>query len=100
MKQGRNKLELEWKGGKNEEVIDEKTWNCRKQSLIWAYFFEMYLNYLNDERYAEVGYGFPLVPLETYGSLPFEWKICEFYVCIYTNIKFRTSVRQFHSQQS
>ena len=100
MKQGRNKLELEWKGGKNEEIREEKTWSCRKQSLICAYFFEMYLNYLNDERHAEVGYGFPLVPLETYGSLPFEWKICEFYVCIYTNIKFRTSVRQFHSKQS
>ena len=41
------------------------------------------------------GYGFPLVPLETEGSLPFRWKYC---VCIYTGMQSGIFVWQFHSK--
>ena len=84
VKQGGEKLEPRWKGRKNEEVREEKTGSCRKRRLIWAYFFAMYLNYLKGEQHAKAGYGFPLVPLETKGSLPFRWKYC---VCIYSSMQ-------------
>ena len=84
VKQGREKLEPGWRSRKNEEVREEKTGSCRKRRLIWAYFFAMYLNYLKGELHAKAGYGFPLVPLETKGSLPFRWKYC---VCIYSGMQ-------------
>ena len=71
MKQGGKELEPGWKGRKNGEVREEKTGNWKKRRLIWVYFFATYLNYLKGELHAEAGYGFPLVPLETEGSLPF-----------------------------
>ena len=65
MKQGGKELEPGWKGRKNGEVREEKTGSWKKWRLIWGYFFATYLNYLKGELHAEVGYGFPLVPLET-----------------------------------
>ena len=84
VKQGREKLEPGWRSGKNERIPRVKVSCCRKRRLIWAYFFAMYLNYLKGELHAKVGYGFPLVPLETKGSLPFRWKYC---VCIYSGMQ-------------
>ena len=84
VKQGGEELEPRWKGRKNREIREGKTGSCRKRRLIWAYFFAMYLNYLKGEQHAKVGYGFPLVPLETKGSLPFRWKYC---VCIYSGMQ-------------
>ena len=65
VKQGGEKLEPRWKGRKNREIREGKTGSCRKRRFIWAYFFAMYLNYLKGELHAGMGYGFPLVPLET-----------------------------------
>ena len=84
VKQDGKELEPGWKGRKNGEVREEKTANWKKLRLIWAYFFAMYLNYLKDRFFVLAGYGFPLVPLETEGSLPFRWKYC---VCIYTGMQ-------------
>ena len=83
VKQGREKLEPRWKDRKNREIRVGKTGSWKKRRLIWAYFFATYLNYLKGELHAKAGYGFPLVPLETEGSLPFRWKYC---VCIYTGM--------------
>ena len=84
VKQGGEKLEPGWKGRKNREIREGKISCYKKRRLIWVYFFAMYLNYLKGELHAKAGYGFPLVPLETEGSLPFRWKYC---VCIYSGMQ-------------
>ena len=58
--------------------------NCRKRRLILPYFFATYLNYLKGNFQAEMGYGFPLVPVAIKGSPSFQWKYC---VCIYTGMQ-------------
>lgn len=84
VKQGGEKLEPRWKGRKNREIREGKNRELEKTEADLSVFFCDVFKLFKGQIFCFGGYGFPLVPLETKGSLPFRWKYC---VCIYSGMQ-------------